>query len=185
MKGKERRQHIYYLLSGSAKPLPGATLAQKTGVSRQVVVQDIALMRADGIDILSTNRGYCLRQAALTASRVFKVNHSDEQTEEELTTIIDLGGKVEDVFVFHRVYGVLKAPLTIRSRRDIAIYLSHITPGPSTLLKNTTAGYHYHTVTADSEELLDLIQTALAEKGFLAKLQDYEPVDFWHKDATG
>jgi len=110
---------------------------------------------------------------------VLKVIHSDEDVEKELNTIVDMGGKVQNVFVYHKVYGVVKADMNIKSRMDIREYLNDLRTGKSSLLKNVTSGYHYHTITADSEEILDMIQEKLQELGFLAKLQDYEPVDFW------
>ena len=69
--------------------------------------------------------------------------------------------------------------MNIKSRRDIKAYMDDISSGKSTLLKNLTSGYHYHTIAAESREVLDIIQQELTDKGFLAKLQDYEPVDFW------
>ena len=93
--------------------------------------------------------------------------------------IVDLGGKIKDVFVYHKVYGLLKAELNIRSRLDVNRYMDEIHSGKSTPLKNITSGYHYHTIEADDESILNLIKDALAKRGFLAKLQDYEPVDFW------
>ena len=86
---------------------------------------------------------------------------------------------MKDVFVYHKVYGVLRANMDIKSRRDVRNYLEEIRTGKSSLLKNVTSGYHYHTICAESEEVLDAIQEELKQKGFLAKLQDYEPVDFW------
>ena len=108
-----------------------------------------------------------------------QVYHTDDQVEEELSTIVDAGGQIRDVFVYHKVYGVLKADMGIKSRRDIRAYMEEISTGKSSLLKNVTSGYHYHTIDAESEEILDAIQEELQQKGFLAKLQDYEPVDFW------
>ena len=108
--------------------------------------------------------------------------HSDDEVEEELSTIVDAGGRVRDVFVYHKVYGVLRADMNIKSRRDIKNYLDEINSGKSSLLKNVTSGYHYHTILADSEDILDAIQDELQQKGFLAKLQDYEPVDFWGEE---
>ena len=108
--------------------------------------------------------------------------HSDDEVEEELSTIVDAGGHVRDVFVYHKVYGVLRADMNIKSRRDIKNYLDEINSGKSSLLKNVTSGYHYHTILADSEDILDAIQDELQQKGFLAKLQDYEPVDFWGEE---
>ena len=93
--------------------------------------------------------------------------------------MVDNGGIVRDVFVYHKVYGVVKAEMNIKNRRDIRKYMEEISTGKSSLLKNVTGGYHYHTVEAESEEILDDIQEELAQRGFLAKLQDYEPVNFW------
>ena len=86
------------------------------------------------------------------------------------------------MFVYHKVYGVLRADMNIKSRRDIKNYLDEINSGKSSLLKNVTSGYHYHTILADSEDILDAIQDELQQEGFLAKLQDYEPVDFWGEE---
>lgn len=178
MSGEERRGKIIQALKNSDKAVSATTLAKEFDVSRQVIVQDVALLRANGKNIFSTNRGYLIQEDEET-TRVFKVQHEDDEVEKELTTIVDLGGTVEDVFVYHKVYGVLRAEMNIKSRMDIYKYLEDIRSGKSSLLKNVTSGYHYHTIRADSEEILDLIQSQLQEKGFLAKLQDYEPVDFW------
>ena len=82
------------------------------------------------------------------------------------------------------VYGVIRADMNIRTRRDVKKFLEGLSTGSSSLLKNVTVGYHYHTIEAESEEILDDIQNELAEKGFLAKLQDYEPVDFWGEEES-
>ena len=178
MKGEERRTKLLDILSSSNSPVSGGTLSKELDVSRQIIVQDISLLRANGATIFSTNKGYLLQEEK-KYSRVFKVYHSDDQVEEELSTIVDAGGQIRDVFVYHKVYGVLKADMGIKSRRDIRSYMEEISSGKSSLLKNVTSGYHYHTIDAESEEILDAIQAELQQKGFLAKLQDYEPVDFW------
>jgi len=179
MSGQERREEIVKIIKSSSKPVAGTELAKRLGVSRQVIVQDMALIRANGIEIMSTNRGYVIQEKK-EASRVFKVHHTNEEVEEELNLFVDLGGKVEDVFVYHKVYGVIKAQLNIKSRRDVKKYMEGISSGKSTNLLNLTSNYHYHTITAEDEQTLDLIQDELNAKGFLAKLQDYEPVDFWN-----
>ncbi len=181
MNGEDRREKIISILKSSNAPVAGLTLAKELGVSRQVIVQDIALLRANATAIFSTNRGYVLQEKNV-CERVFKVQHSDEEVEEELSIIVDMGGFVKDVFVYHKVYGVLKAEMNIKSRMDIRKYMEDINSGKSSLLKNVTSGFHYHTISADSEEILDMIQEDLSKRGFLAKLQDYEPVNFW-KDA--
>ena len=168
MKGEERRKQLLNILSSSNNPVSGGTLAKELNVSRQIIVQDISLLRANGATIFSTNKGYLLQEDR-KYSRVFKVYHTDDQVEEELSTIVDAGGQIRDVFVYHKVYGVLKADMGIKSRRDIRAYMEEISTGKSSLLKNVTSGYHYHTIDAESEEILDAIQEELQQKGFLAK----------------
>ena len=166
MTGTERRTKIVELIQNSEKPLSGTALAKQCDVSRQVIVQDIALIRASGYDIISTNRGYII-QEPLVRERVFKVNHTDEQLEEVLYSIIDLGGTVVNVMVNHRVYGHMEAELRINSRRKVEAFMEDIRSGKSSPLKNITSNYHYHKVAADSEETLDLIEEALRQKHFL------------------
>lgn len=168
MTGSERRERIIDRIKYSETPVSGKALAQEFEVSRQVIVQDIALIRAGGYDVLSTNRGYILNEPQ-SVSRVFKVNHTDEQVEEELCSIVDLGGSVVNVMVNHRVYGQMEAKLGINSRRKVTGFLEDIRNGKSSPLKNITSGYHYHKVEADSEETLNLIEEMLKNKGFLVK----------------
>ena len=181
MNGRERRNKIIQMLSESNEALSGKELAGILDVSRQVIVQDIALLRAQDHEILSTNQGYLLT-GEKKISRVFKVVHSDKEVEEELKLIVDYGGHVEDVFVYHKIYGIVRADLHIASRNDIREFLGDLKNGHSALLKNITSDYHYHTVSAPSEKLLDLIQGKLQERGFLAELKDYEPINFWEKE---
>ena len=178
MKTSERRSGIIDMLRKADGPIAAKELAAAFQVSRQVIVQDMALLRAQENNITSTNVGYFLLKQE-KARRVFKVMHTDEQVEEELSLIVDYGGVVEDVFIYHKVYGIVRADLQIRCRKDIEAFLQDLATGKSGLLKNVTSNYHYHTVSAPTEKLLDLIQQQLMEKGFLAKLQDYEPVNFW------
>ena len=178
--GQERREQILKILRDSDKPVAGTELAKQMDVSSQVIVQDMELIRANGIDVVSTNRGYIIVEEK-AAQRVFKVIHTDEQVEEELNLFVDHGARVEDVFVYHRVYGVIKVPMNIRSRRDVRKYMEDISSGKSTNLKNLTSNYHYHTIIAEDEQVLDQIQEELSARGFLAKLQDYEPVNFWEE----
>ena len=173
MTGAQRRRKILELIEGSETPLSGSALGKVTGVSRQVVVQDVALLRTEGNPIVATARGYVINKPD-EVSRVFKVCHTNEQTEEELTTIVDLGGCVVDVSVNHRAYGKLTAKLNIGSRRDVQVFMERIRTGKSTPLMNVTAGYHYHRISAKSEEVLDEIEQALRDKKFLAEILPYE-----------
>ena len=168
MTGQTRRKEMITRIKESNRPLSGQTLAEHFGVSRQVVVQDIALLRAEGYDIISTNRGYLL-QGEKNVSRIFKVQHTDEAIEDELCSIVDLGGCVESVIVHHKVYGTMEAHLGINSRRKVSLFLTDIQNGKSSPLKNVTSNYHYHKVSADSEETLDLIETMLKQKQYLVE----------------
>lgn len=167
MNAVERREEILRLITTNDEPVSGSMLSKKLNVSRQIIVQDIALLKASGYEIIATNKGYIINDAN-TSVRVFKVHHTNEQTADELKTIVDIGGTVVDVFVWHRVYGKLEAKLNISSRRGVGQCLEGLESGKSVPLMNITSGYHYHTVRADSEETLDLIEKALNEKGYIA-----------------
>lgn len=173
MTSAERRKKIIDLMRETKTPLSGGALGKETGVSRQVVVQDIALLREAGYPILATARGYLLEEPN-RPGRLFKVRHTTEETEEELTAIVDLGGCVVDVMVNHRIYGKMTAPLNIKNRRDVQRFMENIRSGKSVPLLNVTSGYHYHQITADQEEILDEIGAMLRERGFLAEPQSYE-----------
>ena len=108
MTGTERRNQIVERIRKNEVPVSGTMLAKEFEVSRQVIVQDIALIRAAGYDIISTHRGYLLNEP-ISVNRVFKVQHTDEQTEEELYSIVDLGGTVANVMVNHKIYGQMEA----------------------------------------------------------------------------
>ena len=173
MNGYERRMNIIEYLQNSDKAVSGKDLASLYHVSRQVIVQDIALLRAKDYDIVSTNHGYILNENK-KVTRVFKVKHSEEKTQEEWECIVDYGGTIEDVFIYHRRYGIVRAKMNIRSRNDIIHFLEDLKSGKSTYLKNVTSDYHYHVVEADSEKTLDMIQEALEEKGFLLEQEEWE-----------
>ena len=167
MKADQRRKEIASYMMSAQNAVPGGKLSEKFGVSRQIIVQDISALKEAGYEILSTHSGYVM-QTTSHCERVFKLFHTKDQTEDELNTIIDFGGIVADVFVWHKVYGKMTAPLNISSRLHIAQFLEGVRTGKSSELMNITGGYHYHTVKADSEEVLNRIESALQEKGFIA-----------------
>ncbi len=167
MKAHDRRKAIVNLLLSSNEAVSGTTLSDEFGVSRQIIVQDIAVLKGSGYEILSTHNGYIVQQSPLK-ERIFKLHHTTEQTEDELNTIVDLGGTIVDVFVWHKVYGKMVAPLNIFSRLHVKQFIEGVRSGKSTELMNITGGYHYHTVRADTDNILDTIETALNDKGFIA-----------------
>lgn len=167
MKAAERRKEIANYLLSKKQPVSGGALSEKFGVSRQIIVQDISVLKAMGYKILSTHNGYLIHNTPL-AERTFKLHHTTEQTEDELNTIVDLGGTVVDVFVWHKVYGKVEATLNIFSRLHVKQFIEGVRSGKSTELMNITGGYHYHTVRADSEEILDRIEAALEARHYIA-----------------
>ena len=166
MRAEERRRDLVNTLLSEKKPISGGELSKRFGVSRQIIVGDIAVLRTLGYDVLSTHTGYVLKGSPL-AERVFKVKHDTEQTEDELFTIVSLGGTVVDVFVWHKVYGKICANLNVYSRLQINQFLEGVRSGKSSELMNITGGYHYHTVRASSEGILDEIERALGERGYI------------------
>lgn len=98
----------------------------------------------------------------------FKVFHTTEQTEDELKLIVDLGGTVADVFVWHKAYGKMEAKLNISSRAQIEQFIESVRTGKSVELMHITGGFHYHTVRANSEEILDKIGAALEKRNYIA-----------------
>lgn len=166
MSGSERRSHIIDEIKRAGEPISGSALAKKYRVSRQVVVQDIALLRAAGYDVVSTTRGYQL-MTETSQRRIYRVHHQDDQIQDELNTIVDLGGCILDVYVDHDVYGRINAVLNIRSRRDVEQFMQQILTGRAKPLNKLTSGEHWHTVEAHSQEILDLIERELERKGYL------------------
>ena len=100
--------------------------------------------------------------------RIFKVFHTTAQTEDELSLIVGLGGTIVNVFVWHKVYGRMEAKLNIFSELHVKQFIEGVRSGKSSELMNITGGYHYHTVRADSEEILDKIEIALNKKHYIA-----------------
>lgn len=158
-----------FLLQSEERPLSGAELARTLGVSRQVIVQDIALLRANNRNILSTNKGYVLyrpEHERERCRRVMAVSHTDEQMTEELYLIVDNGGSVCDVVVEHEIYGQLSADLILKNRRDVDEFIQKMRESKDQPLKLLTGGDHFHTVEAESEEILDHLEDVLKQRGF-------------------
>ena len=169
MKAEKRREEILSFIGNAENPIPASVLAERFAVSRQVIVQDIAIIRANGYDVTATNRGYVLN-SKIQATRVFKCRHSFEEIVDEGALIIEAGGKVEDVFVNHRVYGRISSRLDLINRTHVEDLYRSLVSGASKPLMSVTDGYHYHTVSAEDEATLDGIERALRERGFLIEI---------------
>lgn len=168
--GNARRKAIIDYLDQKSAPANGTELAGLFGVSRQVIVQDIALLRAENRNILSTNKGYVLyhpqeKRSGCTA--VLMVRHTREQTLDEMCTILDYGGSMLDVFVDHDLYGQIRADLCISDRKDAEEFCTKLEKSKSRPLNVLTEGCHYHTIVAPSAKALELIKAELKQKGML------------------
>ncbi|HZK34289.1 MAG TPA: transcription repressor NadR [Bacillota bacterium] len=167
---EQRRDNILVTMNKSKAPITGSKLAKKFNVSRQVVVQDIAILRAAGFDIIATPRGYMMPGASQPRpSCVMAVKHNHAQIGDELMSIVDLGGKVLDVIIEHPIYGEYKGSLQLSSPSDVRAYMKVMDKNDAEPLSALTEGIHLHTVEADTIEILDAIEKVLMDKGYLLK----------------
>lgn len=170
MEAKERRAAILKKITESPVPITGSDLASLFSVSRQVIVQDVAILRAAGENILATPQGYMVPRIPLHQpyKRIFACkHHSLHEMEEELNTIVDLGGKAVDVIVEHPIYGEYKGNLMLSSPAGVREFMRRLREEDAEPLSTLTGGVHLHTVEAEDEEILDRISRALEEKGIL------------------
>lgn len=162
-----RRAAVARALEEAAAPVSGGTLARQFSVSRQIIVGDIALLRAGGLNILATPRGYVLDRRGEGVERTVACVHTPEQMEAELTAIVDAGGEVLDVIVEHPVYGQLTGILGVRSRYDVQEFVERVARHGARPLSGLTDGIHLHTIRCQDEKSFQRVQKALAKEGFL------------------
>lgn len=167
MNSEERRKRILDILKEEHAPLSGTELAKRLEVSRQVVVQDIALLRAVNKNILSTNKGYLLFDDGSFGKvrRSVCVCHKDEDILDEFYAVVDCGGRVLDVVVEHEIYGQITVDLIINNRQDAIAYVEKTRDKNTKPLNILTDGIHYHTIEAENEEILDQIEDRLKKLG--------------------
>jgi uncharacterized protein len=167
---ERRRRRILEWMRSHGGPIRGAEMAKRLRVSRQCLVQDIAILRAAGEDIVATPRGYRLPEAANDTHRaVLACRHAPERTEEELQILVDHGVKILDVIVEHPLYGELRGSLMIESRADVQDFLKHVKAVHASLLSSLTGGVHLHTVEASRPEMISRAHARLRQRGFLLK----------------
>lgn len=164
----KRRQKIIKILKSNQEPYTGSDLADKFGVTRQVIVQDIALIRAEGIDIISTSRGYLLQEnKSPFLKATIPCRHRDDLVKDELMIMIEHGARVLDVRVEHPLYGELKGNLMLTNRKEVEEFLERVENNDAGLLAELTDGIHLHTVEIANNEVLKNLKTALSVEGYL------------------
>ena len=164
-----RRGRILDVLRASSEPVAGTALARELGVSRQAIVQDVAILRAAGVPIVATVRGYLLTPApgAHAHRMVVAVRHAPAQAQDELLAIVDVGVRVVDVAVDHPVYGELRGPLLLDSPADVRAWAKATAETRAHLLSELTDGVHLHTLESSDPDRLRRAAAALAERGYL------------------
>ena len=174
LSGEERREKLIKILEESTSPVSGTELAGQFEVSRQVIVQDIALLRAVNKNILATNKGYVLfreKEQKNKVQRVVGVCHEDKDILKEFECILDFGARVLDCIVEHEIYGQISVELAIQSMEEAEKFLEQLEKCESKSLNILTGGVHYHTIEAANIRILDAVERALDEAGYLVKVR--------------
>lgn len=168
MNSEDRRICIREILEKSDKPQKGHILAEKLGVTRQIIVKDIAILRAEGKSIIATPDGYLIPKIEKKLVRkVIAVSHKTNEIEDELKTIVKFGGKIEDVIVEHPLYGEIKGMLMIKNLYDVDNFVDKINKYEAEPLLILTGGVHLHTIVADNYDILHNIISKLEEKNYI------------------
>lgn len=171
MTTEERRQEVMNVLKASKDPIKGTSLAKKFDVSRQVIVQDIAILRAEGFDVLATPTGYMVPKH--NKEKILKTvvtKHFDvQEVEEELMIMIDNGATVVDVIVDHPIYGDVQGILNLNYKYEVDDFLDKIKSGKIEFLSSLTEGVHVHTIEVPTEQSFINIKEKLKEKGYLVE----------------
>lgn len=170
LNSKERRKIVEELLVKATSPLKGQYLAGELGVTRQIIVKDIALLRAGGVNIIATPDGYIIpRREKEHIRKMIVVSHPAEQIEDELQCVVKFGGKVIDVIIEHPLYGEMRGMLMVRTLYDIQNFMNKLNEYKAEPLLVLTGGVHIHTIEAENEEVLENILHELECKGYLIK----------------
>ena len=162
-----RREQIHQRLAQAQGPVSAAALAQECGVSRQIIVGDIALLRASGLSVTATPRGYLLGREERGLLRTVACRHTAEEMELELNTMVDNGCTVLDVIVEHPLYGQLTGPLRLSSRYDVGQFIARCRAEAAAPLSLLTEGIHLHTLSCPDEEAYRRVCQALRGQGVL------------------
>ena len=166
MDKENRRKKIIETIRENNGPISASALARKYGVSRQIIVGDIELLRAEGYNIIATNSGYI--PANQDKSVRIKLKNRQEDTFDKLCAVVDEGARITEITIEHSMYGKITCPLKVANRAEAKAYTQTLAEvGPS--LESLTGGVHYITVEADNDIILLRVQKALNDKGYLCK----------------
>ena len=167
---QDRRKAVEQMLEKAGGPVSATALARRFSVSRQIIVGDVALLRAAGADIVATPRGYVLGRRPAGVERRVACVHAPGDMERELNAIVDAGGEVVDVIVEHPVYGQLTGLLGVRSRYDVQEFLTRVEAHGARPLSDLTGGIHLHTIRCPDEKTFQRVERSLQNENILLKM---------------
>lgn len=172
MLGEERRYELLTLLKKTNRPITGTDLAKHTNVSRQVIVNDMNLLKARNEPIVATSQGYLYIKTGDSAhhfERKIVCLHTAEQAEDEMLTIVDCGVTLKNVIVEHPVYGEITASIMVSNRLDVKNFIERVNQTNANYLSVLTNGTHLHVISAPSDEQLNQVELILRKKGYLVE----------------
>ena len=168
MNSKERRKYIEDLLKKTNMPQKGHVLSEELGVTRQIIVKDIAILRAEGKKIIATPEGYLMsNEEKNLVKKVMAFSHKPDDIEDELKTIVKFGGVIEDVIIEHSLYGEIKGMLMIKTFYDVENFIKKVNAHKAEPLLILTGGIHLHTISAENDDIMDNITRELKNKMYL------------------
>ena len=167
MSYSNRRNNIFKLLLESSEPLKGSVIAQKYSVTRQVIVKDIAILRAEGKNIIATPDGYIINKNEHKVKVIIAVTHAEEEMFDEMNIVIKYGGIIEDVIVEHPLYGEITGMLMIKNYNELNKFIKKYQEQRAKLLSVLTNGVHLHTIAAENEDNINLIIAELRKCNFI------------------
>ena len=169
MDSNERRKKILSIIKKRTEPIKGTDLAKQFNVSRQIIVQDIAILRAAGEQIIATPQGYIFpfSSKSSTIKKTIACCHKSKEMFDELSILVDMGAKILDVIIDHPIYGEIKAILMISSRRELKEFISKFERLQAEPLSSLTEGVHLHTIEVSNESIYKEIVLKLSQKGYL------------------
>ena len=167
MNSIERRDNIINLLLESNEPIKGNVIAKKYSVTRQVIVKDIAILRAKGKNIIATPDGYIINKNENKVKAIIAVIHNEEEMFDEMSIVIKYGGTIEDVIVEHPLYGEITAMLMIKNYNELNKFVQKYQEQRARLLSVLTNGVHLHTISAENEDDINLIISELKKCNFI------------------
>ncbi|AAO34740.1 transcription repressor NadR [Clostridium tetani] len=166
----DRRDYIQKTLMSSESAIKGQDFADKLGVTRQIIVKDIAILRASGADIVATPEGYIMNKKDKNLNfKIIALSHDRYEIEDELKTIVKYGGVIRDVIVEHQLYGEIKAVLMVKTIDDVEKFVKKFNEYKAEPLLKLTNGLHIHTILTETKEQMDNIIYELDKKGYLIK----------------